>query len=284
MIARIAVLLMAAVPLTAQEKNVEDFLPLAVGNSWTYLHLHTDYRQNADGTYVYPTGNSPAVEFTISILRTEVIDGETYYVFSEAPNNLPTDLPKYFIAGKKLRWDGNNLTEHDGTSSFSLYQFDTPPRQSSSWREYAISAHGDTLARTRPGISRGRMTRQEFDFRGYTGWMSQDGWNPPEVDGGYSFGRGTEFLEKLGVKWTMEAIGEGGDSTVYVNEVLLQWATLYTSSTSDGRTRSPDSNTKGVTIEWEDYYCASAGHENCNYPPSSTSSTSWGQIKEGSYR
>ena len=51
-----ALFLLAAAPLAAQEKNVEDYLPLAVGNSWTYLHIIYDDRQNTDGSYLNLTG------------------------------------------------------------------------------------------------------------------------------------------------------------------------------------------------------------------------------------
>ena len=50
-----ALFLLAAAPLAAQEKNVEDYLPLAVGNSWTYLHWFVDDRRNTDGSYLNPS-------------------------------------------------------------------------------------------------------------------------------------------------------------------------------------------------------------------------------------
>ena len=81
MIVRMLIVLAALVPvpLAAQTttRNVQDYLPLAVGNSWTYKHEFIDARNSrAPTTYL-------TAEFTISILRTEVIDGETYYVFSD---------------------------------------------------------------------------------------------------------------------------------------------------------------------------------------------------------
>ena len=102
--------------------SVEDYLPLSVGNSWTYKHVFSDARGLRVGTSVV----HHEAEFTVSVLRTEVIDGDTYYVFSDVSTSAPEGIPKQFLAGKKLRWDGNNLTEHDGTSSVSLYRFDIP--------------------------------------------------------------------------------------------------------------------------------------------------------------
>ena len=114
-----ALFLLAAAPLAAQEKNVEDYLPLAVGNSWTYNYWFNDELQS--------TPQRGETEFTISILRTEVIDGDTYYVFSDPTYWISRSrLPDHFLAGKKLRWEGTQLMEHDGVSSFSIYHFDIP--------------------------------------------------------------------------------------------------------------------------------------------------------------
>ncbi|MFA6108593.1 MAG: hypothetical protein WDA75_07485 [Candidatus Latescibacterota bacterium] len=73
--------------LAAQEYRPEDFMPLAVGNSWTYQHSYFDDRvrwdddpNNNDQTIVYQP-----VEVTLEITHTEVIGGHTYYVFSEPP-------------------------------------------------------------------------------------------------------------------------------------------------------------------------------------------------------
>ena len=48
MMTRIGVLLLIAMPLAAQTASnaVHKFLPLAVGNSWTYEHLVVDDRHN----------------------------------------------------------------------------------------------------------------------------------------------------------------------------------------------------------------------------------------------
>ena len=170
----VAVLSSSVAAQKAKTQNIQDMLPLAVGNSWTYQHGYIDFRVNADGTAVFPQARAYA-EITISILRTEVIGGETYYVFSEGPeNHMPVDLPAHFIDGKKLRWDGNNLMEHDGTSAFSLYQFDPPVGELTTLpvREYTISSHGDTLVKASAGATIGGIFNQAFSFIGFSEFMS----------------------------------------------------------------------------------------------------------------
>ena len=97
-----------------------EFLPLAVGNSWVYKNSsHDEY-----GLLGLNDGDGSPREITISIERTEVIDGLTYYVFSSMPG--PTPNPPHCITGKKVRWNGDHLMEHTGTGEISLYRFDTP--------------------------------------------------------------------------------------------------------------------------------------------------------------
>ena len=61
--------------------------------------------------------------FTITVERTEVIDGKTYYLLSDMPANWPP-APPHFIAGKKLRWEGTHLMEYTGGGDQALYRFD----------------------------------------------------------------------------------------------------------------------------------------------------------------
>ena len=195
-----ALFLLAAAPLAAQEKNVEDYLPLAVGNSWTYLHWFVDDRQNADGSYLNPSGTGNT-EITISILRTEVIEGDTYYVFSNPTTDLPVDIPDHFIGGKKLRWEGTQLMEHDGVSSFSIYHFDIPTSDVHV-RYYSIQPTlGDTLVRAHSGLGgRRNYMRQSFSFEGYTGYLTEGGW-----DSGFgSWSRVINFSEDYGVVFSSE--------------------------------------------------------------------------------
>ena len=277
-----------AAPLGAQTRtyNVEDYLPLAVGNSWTYEHEYWDERRNADGTKV-PEPTFSTTEFTISILRTEVINGETYYVFSDLPDNWPAEVPGHFIAGKKLRWDGNNLTEHDGTSSFSIYRFDIPTDELDPITgEYSIpTTHGDNLVETYSQLMGSGMMYQRFKFKGYTGYTSDGNWDAPESALGWSFSRNISFAEKFGVILALEVIRED-DMIVFDTRLKPVRALLHTTGeqSQGGGTRSVEEST-GVTIEWDDFNCAFSGQgrqygKTCNYPPTSTSSASWGQVKE----
>ena len=82
--------------------DTSDWLPLAVGNSWTYTHKYYDY-ENFDVYTRWTNYDLPqrSVWFTLSVLRTEVIDGHTYFVISDMPESWPP-VPSQFIAGKKL--------------------------------------------------------------------------------------------------------------------------------------------------------------------------------------
>ena len=57
------------------------------------------------------------------MLRTEALDGQTYYVISEMPSHWPPP-PPHFIAGKKLRWEGTQLMEHRGSGEQAILRFD----------------------------------------------------------------------------------------------------------------------------------------------------------------
>ena len=276
-----ALFLLAAAPLAAQEKNVEDYLPLAVGNSWTYRHSFVDGRQNTDGSYVNPSERGKT-EFTISILRTEVIDGDTYYVFSDPISDLPVEIPDHFIGGKKLRWEGTQLMEHDGFSSFSIYHFDIPTSDVHV-RYYPIqSTLGDTLVRAHSGLSSSRnFMRQSFSFEGYTGYLTEGGWD----NGSGSWLRIVKFSEDYGLVYAGEAIRDG-DYGIYVNRLYPSRAVIHTSQGPPSAPRNEDGLYQ-TSFEYDDYSCYRRGADlryesiECNYPPTSTPQESWGSIKNG---
>ena len=112
--------------VAAQEINPLDFVPLAVGNSWTYEHSYVNgsYTDEGPGYDIevrkpfeipgYPHGEGNALPpvsllwpmnsiLTIEITHTERIDGQEYFVFSDAEYDWPP-LPEFFWAGKKVRW------------------------------------------------------------------------------------------------------------------------------------------------------------------------------------
>ena len=264
MIVRMLILLAALVPvpLAAQTttKNVQDYLPLAVGNSWTYEHVFFDDRS---GDFSAPP---LFTEYTLSILRTEVIDGETYYVFSDISTTVPLGPPRHFLNGKKLRWDGNNLTEHDGTSTLSLFRFNISPGSDGTYSEYSIQeTHGDTLVKTR-GRERDRYTYQRFSFRGN-----------PESSTAIS------FVADFGVYRVIEGSARG-DMIVMRNTLEAIRAVFQTTTAQENGARDAGASSS-VTVEWEDFQCYTNEYDiqygsTCNYPPTSTPASSWGSVKE----
>ena len=123
----------------AIELNPLDFVPLAVGNRWTYGHLYINYDYEIGEPFAipgYPPGHPPdSLTFagktvTIEITHTEVIDGSEYFVFSDADYAWPP-LPDFFWGGKKVRlsdegflvfrWNGQELPMYDFGGDFHTY-------------------------------------------------------------------------------------------------------------------------------------------------------------------
>ena len=104
--------------------DASDWLPLEVGNEWTYEHEYYDYDNYEYSQWPNYTAqfDKGTPQFTISVLRTEVIDGHTYFVLSDMPEYWPPP-PSYFIAGKKLRWAGDQLVERTADGEQALFRF-----------------------------------------------------------------------------------------------------------------------------------------------------------------
>ena len=122
------------------ELNPLEYLPLAVGNSWTYKHVYSNALHGAEGPlpledeWSFPIDPllSPEPTVTIEITHTEVIDGLEYFVFSEADYAWPP-FPSFFLEGKKVRlseegilmfrWEGQDIPVYDfgGTSNPHTY-------------------------------------------------------------------------------------------------------------------------------------------------------------------
>ena len=139
-------------PPTELDIDPKEFVPLAVGNRWTYEHIYMNYLHGAGGLFDvpgYPPGRLPdSLEYverivTIEITHTEVIDGLEYFVFSDGtspfadlmeawPELTGTDyvrlprwppLPDFFWGGKKVRlsdegflvfrWHGQDIPVYD---------------------------------------------------------------------------------------------------------------------------------------------------------------------------
>ena len=199
------ILVLGLTPLAAQTtKDVQDYLPLAVGNSWTYKHEFFDARSGIAAP-IYLTA-----EFTISILRTEVIDGETYYVFSDISTTMPEGLPNHFLNG---------------------------------------------------------LAYQYFSFRG----------NPGSSD--------LSFYGDFGM-YRVIAGRASGDMIVLRNTITAMRAVLQATTAQENGARDAGVSSS-VTVEWEDFQCYFSEDDitygrTCNYPPTSTSASSWGSIKDRS--
>lgn len=130
----ILLILYALMVPSAQAQTAEseitptDFVPLEVGNQWTYEHDYFNtYYQSRDWEslrdwnpevrmlfeipgYPYDSPESPPDsllwaddrELTIEITHTEMIEGSEYFVFSRADYDWPP-LPEFFWAGQKVR-------------------------------------------------------------------------------------------------------------------------------------------------------------------------------------
>ncbi len=98
------------------DEKIHQMLPLAVGNNWEYQHGGIDTSTNTRFEHWV----------TISITHTEDIEGHTYYVFSDMPYGEPS-VPHFFIAGKKVRWEGDHLLFRQQDRDVALYQFGGHP-------------------------------------------------------------------------------------------------------------------------------------------------------------
>ena len=141
-----ALMVPSAQAQTAQIEIIPtDFVPLEVGNQWTYKHDYfntsyerTEWREwNPEvrmlfeiPDYPYDSPESPPDsligvndrELTIEITHTEIIDGSEYFVFSHADYDWPP-LPELFWAGQKVRlsdkgvllfrWNGQDIPLYD---------------------------------------------------------------------------------------------------------------------------------------------------------------------------
>lgn len=126
-----ALMVQSAQAQTAEiEITPTDFVPLEVGNQWTYKHDYfntsyerTEWREwNPEVRmlfeipgYSYDSPESPPDsllwvdrELTIEITHTEMIDGSEYFVFSRADYDWPP-LPELFWAGQKVRLSGEGV-------------------------------------------------------------------------------------------------------------------------------------------------------------------------------
>ena len=107
---------------------LSDWLPLTVGNSWSYYHVYEGVDEGYSAYFTENFQSEGHPPLIISVLRTEVIDDKTYFVLSDIPPNWPP-ISSLFIAGKKLRWSGDHLMERTATGEQILYRFGTVSKE-----------------------------------------------------------------------------------------------------------------------------------------------------------
>ena len=244
----------APATLPGADYVARDFLPLAVGNSWTLGHFVYDLR------HFDPESYGPAPEwfawedsngvFTLTVERTEEIEGNTYYVLSEMPSTGWPPPPPNFIAGKKLRWVGARLMEHTGNGEQVLHSFREGPYQDP----------------VRPVPETG------FGFpvsaSDYAGWGLEERYGDQ-----WRARRHVIFLAGFGLRKCSETI-DVSDYTFYGNEINAIEAVLIESTEGAGGA----SGASGTVVRRVRAWDARRG-ERGTITPSSVSSSSWGQVK-----
>ena len=230
----------------------KDWLPLAVGNSWTYSHLYADsVNPEEESQWSNYTASLGYPKFTISVMRTEVINDTTYFVLSDMPDLWPPP-PSYFISGKKLRWAGDLLMERtDDGERQSVYRFGGASGASeSNGTSYAVA--------TQEGFTQGETVlggRFRFDEEEGTAGASgsQSKW------WGWSAGWAT-FLKGFGVHYCGLERGTSDATPLFKNSLTATQAVI------NGRT---------VTVE----QAMKEAHARAS--SSAAPSRSWGLVKQG---
>ena len=276
----IVALIARSIPAFAPPSEYEpgDYMPLAVGNSWTFVHRWSDLHdrfgslsqwsayveaRNSAGQADQTAGTYPTV--TITVERAEEIDGDTYYVLSGMPSAGWPPAPPHFVAGKKLRWDGTRLVEHTGAREQALYRFDGPDEEG-----YTIpTSEGDKRVAVRilhiqPSWP---VPYYQFDFQGYV-WPRVP-WIDGEEDEPFPWrtGRNVGFLANYGPSWVFDGLF-APDYAVFENVLRGIRATLTDGHGADGT--SGQSSTRVVTFEDARYGRTT-----------SVPSSSWGEVKQG---
>ena len=168
------------------ELNPLEYLPLAVGNRWTYEHVYASALHGTmkellplEDEWSFPIDPTsyPKQTVTIEITHTEVIDGLEYFVFSEADYAWPP-FPSFFFEGKKVRlseegilmfrWEGQDIPVYDfgGTSNPHGY-VGTFPRGSST-EQFRVGRVYTPYQHPRVDFSIGHPLEPEIAFlKGY---------------------------------------------------------------------------------------------------------------------
>ena len=168
------------------ELNPLEYLPLEVGNRWTYEHVYASALHGEmkgllplEDEWSFPIDPLPYPEqtVTIEITHTEVIDGLEYFVFSEADYDWPP-FPSFFWGGKKVRlsdegilmfrWEGQDIPVYDfGATNNPHGYVGTFPRGSST-EQFSVRRVYTPYQRPRVDFSISHPLLPEIAFlRGY---------------------------------------------------------------------------------------------------------------------
>ena len=267
-------LLVVAATLSPSHGDLSDFLPLNVGNSWTYGHLYYDDLDSDRDNRVrgYQT-------VTLRIRSTEVIAGKTYYVFGDFSPS-PHPAPPHSLFGKKVRWEGDSLMVHDGTYEYPLLRFrETPDSRDAEEETYSVDpseAEGAT-----------KVTRADFftapgghlAYFKFLGSPKEDATNLRH----YQYSRSATFVRGYGMMHVIERV-DNEDYSLFENNLSGKTARLLESSSPDegGETSARDADSEDTYREISrDDASANRGLMRHDHTTTgSTSKSSWGQTKE----
>ena len=234
-----------------------------MGNSWTLGHGVYDFFQQrvpGDAYTDWPVYFEKRGRFTITVERTEVLDGKTYYVLSDMPSGDWPPAPPHFLAGKKLRWEGAHLMERTDTGEQSLYRFDDP----ASYTIPTMEGDNEVIRMGSPPNDTYPVQQLTFHFYGYDGYGE---WPAGEGEP-WRAGRYVGFLAGYGLAHCLEYI-DASDFGVFANEIHPLSATLVEPPGAGGAGGASGTTR---TVSYED---ALRGRT-----ATSTSSSSWGEIKQ----
>ena len=251
----------------APEYEASDYLPLAVGNSWTFRHEVYDLYSASEGGErplgVFHGGAfdvlPPTRYVTITVERTKVIDDTTYYVLSDMPAGDFAPAPPHCPVGKTLRWKGSELMERTDTGERSFFRFEGP-------NTYTIPlTHGDDEVERRGGA-----TNEARPIPRHVFWLSGNNafdWLD-EFEPGWTAVREVGFLAGYGLS-ECEEYARGSDYKIFENEFIPHAATLVKGDGEGGV--GGQSGSTARTVSYGDAIRAER--------PSPVARSTWGQLK-----
>ena len=266
-------LLVVAATLSPSHGDLSDFLPLNVGNSWTYGHLYSDkYSDRDNRVRGYQT-------VTLRIRRTEVIAGKTYYVFGDFSPS-PHPAPPHSLFGKKVRWEGDSLMVHDGTYEYPFLRFTETPAQGQMAEEtYSVDPAEAEGAKKVTRVDFSELSGGHTTLFEFLGSPREDATNLRH----FQYSRSAIFIRGYGLMYVIERV-DNEDYSLFENILSGETARLLESSSPDGggetSARDADSEDTYREISRDDASANRGLMRHDHTTTGSTSKSSWGQTKE----